>query len=181
MQIKFRINRQDFTTKMQGIISNLKKRQELLRLIGKHMESSIRGNFIRQMSPERQKWKQSTRARLQGGQTLVDTGRLLDSIFTTILSPNEAFTGTNVKYARLMQLGGIVKPTKGKFLRWKNPLYDSVKKGGIGKREAKSLGLNEFIFAKKAVIPPRPFIGFRDPEDFEAIRGIISRWLGLRN
>jgi len=180
MQIKFKINRAQFRAKLDKIIDKMAHTERVLQNIGKQMEKSIRSNFIRQSSPDGQKWRQSVRARLQGGQTLVDTGRLRDSIFSITTGPTTIFTGTNVKYARLMQLGGIVKPTNAKFLRWKNPLYDDVRKGGIGKRTAKGLGLNEFIFAKQVNIPPRPFIGFRDPEDFEAIKGIISRWLGLK-
>jgi phage gpG-like protein len=80
---------------------------------------SISKNFKAGGRPVR--WKPSKR----GGQTLIDTARLKNSI-TTKNTERSVSWGTNVKYARIHQLGGTIPartvlPRRAKVLRWIDP------------------------------------------------------------
>lgn len=82
-------------------------------------------------------------------------GGLHDSIEADS-SESAARWGTNLVYARIHQLGGVVLPRRRKvlaFLRGENP-----------------------IFARRAVIPARPFLGWGAAERREAA-AVVERWL----
>ena len=64
--------------------------------------------------------------------------------------------GSNLVYARIHQLGGVIRPRRRRRLRFE-------------------LG-NRTVFARQVTIPPRPYIGWGDPERREAT-AVIGRWL----
>lgn len=69
------------------------------------------------------------------------SGKLLASVGYRVSVTGDrikAEVGTNLKYARIHEYGGIIKPVKGKFLKFE-----------IGGRT---------IFAKQVKIPARPFL-----------------------
>lgn len=65
--------------------------------------SSIIENFRQGGRPSR--WKKSKRAEHQGGQTLLDTGRLMKSESTPQVQSDKIILGSNLPYARAHQLG----------------------------------------------------------------------------
>jgi len=74
--------------------------------IGSALESSTRLRFRSdQASPDGIPWLPSKRAIRQGGKTLVDTARLVESI-TYAFSSRSAEIGTGVIYAGIHQFGG---------------------------------------------------------------------------
>ena len=73
--------------------------------IGGLIETATLLRFERGESPEGVPWKPSRRALRQGGKTLVDTGRLRDSI-TRQATRDSVVVGTNVIYAAIHQFGG---------------------------------------------------------------------------
>lgn len=68
------------------------------------------------------------------------TGTLANSINVRLLNDWTAIVGTNVKYAAIHEFGGTILPKNKKMLSWKLP---------DGK----------WAFAKKVVMPARPFLG----------------------
>lgn len=133
-------------------------------IAAEYMRFSIENNFKEGGRPT--KWPPSKRAQRQGGQTLRDKGRLLDSI-TYEAAEDSLRIGTNVKYARIHQFGGIIpggiiRATRSKALRWLGP---------DGKpRFAKSVN------RPAITIPARPFLVVQD-EDVEEIKSIIREYL----
>ena len=71
-------------------------------------------------------------------------------------STSTASWGSNLVYARIHQLGGVIKPRRRRMLRFE-------------------LG-NRVVFARQVTIPARPYIGWGDPERREA-DVVVSRWL----
>ncbi len=135
-----------------------------MKLIGEQVLFSVQQNFAEGGRPDR--WIPSKRAIVQGGQTLVNTGRLLQSL-TYRSSSDQAEVGTNVIYAAIHQFGGIIPggpivPRRAKSLRWIGP---------DGKPR----------FAKKVqrpdiAMPARPFLMVQEEDKSELVR-IIKDYL----
>jgi len=75
------------------------------------------------------------------GQPLRDTGALQRSISSSATADHVA-VGTNLKYARIHQFGGVIRPKNKKMLAFPGPT------GAI-------------VFAKKVTIPARPYMPLR--------------------
>lgn len=89
-----------------------------------------------------------------GKKILTDTGRLRQSIVGRV-EGSRLVIGTNLIYARIHQEGGVITPKKGKFLVF-------------------PVGGGRSVFAKRVVIPPRPFLLIKpdDPQKIvEAVEG----------
>jgi len=74
----------------------------ILSSIGETVRSSVVHNFTVGGRPS--KWDESKRVLLSGGQTLKDTGRLVNSINWKVFD-NKVEIGTNVKYAAELHYG----------------------------------------------------------------------------
>lgn len=124
--------------------------------IGEALVSSTRNRFREQKGPDGRPWKKSLRAKTTGGQTLVDTGRLKNSI-TSRATSHGVEVGTNDKRASIHQGNNgrdvKIKAKKAKALRFK-----------IG---------NSWAIKKSVTIPARPFIGISD-DDQEEVTDIIN-------
>ena len=107
--------------------------------------------FRRGVGPDGQAWPVSQRAEEEGGQTLVDTGRLRESIVHEA-GPSRVTVGTNVLYARIHQLGGTIRPKTTDRLRFR-------------------LANGQFVAVRSVTLPARPFLGIgaEDRHDIEAI------------
>ena len=112
-----------------------------MRIIGEIVRTSIERNFEAGGRPV--KWPLSGRVKSEGGQTLTDKAILRRS-FTVRGYRDRAEVGTNVKYAAIHQLGGVIKAKNKPYLRFK-----------IGK---------QWIAKKEIVIPARPFMMVQDDD-----------------
>ena len=123
--------------------------QPVMRDFGERMMRSVAKNFRAGGRPDN--WKKSKRAQDTGGQTLVKSSRLKNSI--TYQADDTSLTvGTNVIYARIHQLGGEIRPKTKKALN--TP---------FGPRGAVRM-------------PARPFLLFQD-DDVEYLKDSIRRYL----
>ena len=130
--------------------------QDMMDSIGEALVSSTLQRFQEEKDPDGKKWKPSARAAAKGGTTLSDTGRLQKSIEYAATS-NRVMVGSNLPYARIHQLGGTVRPKKGKFLKFK--------------------GLDgEDVFVREVSIPARPYLGISD-DDREEIMATMTDFL----
>jgi len=138
---------------IQHRLSELQKKlgdlSPLMQGIAKYLEDSTMERFERETDPAGKKWKQSIRARVEGGKTLSDSGIGKQSI-TSDFTATQARVGTNMGYMIAHQLGITILPKKGKALRFKIP-------GG------------GFVFAKKVVLPKREFIGLAGEDGAEVL------------
>lgn len=92
---------------MRGLdvaMQKAQRSQEFMDSVGETLVSSTHQHFTDQEGPDGP-WKPSQRAEREGGQTLVDSARLKNSI-TYEASPQMVVIGVNAVYARIHQLGG---------------------------------------------------------------------------
>ncbi len=92
----------------RGIVAEALRRidnpRSMLEEIGAYLETSVRDRFEHGQGPDGEPWEPSERAIEQGGQTLVDTAQLRDSI-THRTRRTEVAVGTNKIYAGPHQFG----------------------------------------------------------------------------
>lgn len=119
--------------------------------IAAYMLSETQQRFEDQKGPDGVAWPPSAAAKEEGRQTLVATGRLLDSI-TTANDATSATVGTNVVYAAIHNQGGKVTG-RTRPDRTTAPLR------------------TPFGFRASVTMPRRQFVGFaaEDPAEFKSI------------
>jgi phage gpG-like protein len=151
--------------------------------IGIFLVGVVRQNFIDQGRPE--KWKPSIRAEVTGGQTLRDTGALMNSIDHESTEKGVAVgpSGPAAKYGAMMGEGTAGLP--GGVLRPKDPngflmftmttgmRTRSAKTGVLLKRPIEE---GSFIKVKEVKIPARPFL-YIPPEDQEKVTRMAVEFL----
>lgn len=144
---------------LQGLASRLRRVlgnadfKPLLALIGGALRESTVLRFQQGKAPDGKHWKESLRALMDGGQTLILKGRLRDSI-TSIPGRNSAEVGSNVEYAAIHQFGGVIRPRPGKR---------ALKIPGAG-------------FRSSVRMPERPYLGISSADEDE-IMDITRVWL----
>lgn len=98
--------------------------------LGDILLDGVHDRFKRGVAPDGRSWQKSWRAIAQKGQTLRDTGRLLNSIRTR-LNKNGVSILTDVLYAKLMHYGGTIRAKGKPYLTFKTPTGGWVKRKSI--------------------------------------------------
>lgn len=114
----------------------------LMRAIGGFVRDTTRQRFRDQEGPDGAPWKQSLRAQLEGGQTLLDRGLLRDS-YTDRATVDEVVVGSGDIRAAIHHFGGIIRAKTASALRF------MLAGGG-------------FATVKQVVMPARPALGVSD-------------------
>ncbi len=161
MPITITIDDREVMDALRRLQARLGDLTPVMRVVAQMMESAVQRNFADGGRPD--KWKPSKRAQRQNGQTLIDTGRLKNSI-TSRSDAASAEVGTNVEYAAIHQFGGktkasVIRPKNKQALFWpgaKHPVK-MVKHPG-------------------SVIPARPFLVIPD-EDMGYIKDTLGKFL----
>lgn len=83
--------------------------------MGAGLVESTRNRFLTGTDVDGNPWKVSWRAQLQNGQTLRDTGRLMNSYTHNVL-PNGVEVGTDVEYAAPLHYGAEIVPKTAGYL-----------------------------------------------------------------
>jgi phage virion morphogenesis protein len=168
MQIECTIHDQDLQVLLKGIIRRCGRLQPALAEMGEIVKSSVQKNFQDGGRPD--KWKPSHRVQRDGGQTLRDTGRLMNSI-SSQASEMSVLIGTNTKYAGLMQFGAA----KGEFGTHQVVVHGHkrmIKKG-------KTVNVRQHTRKQRmpwGTIPARPFLMIQD-QDWTEINIALSEYL----
>ena len=153
------------TSVVEAALRRLRRRfrnmRPILDDIGSSLENSTLHRFETGAGPGGRRWPISGRARRQGGQTLVNRGRLKDSI-THIADNDEVVVGTNVKYGAIHQFGGKTPP-RTIVPRDKKALFFPGARHPVAK-----------VDHPGSTIPARPFLGI-DRDDEVSILRIIRR------
>lgn len=146
------------TKSFEGLKLSPAQSTKLLGNLGAGLLTNLQQRFQAQQSPQGLPWKQSIRARVFGGKTLQDTGKLLQSM-QFIVSGSRVEVGTNVEYARFLHDGATIKAKSAPYLVFR-----------IGNRWSKK---------KEVVLPARPILGFSD-QDTQTVISIINNFMVLR-
>jgi len=136
-------------------------KREMLDQMGITVAENTRLRFLDGESPEGEPWEESLRVKLQGGETMRDTGVLMNSITHVIIGDSAVEIGTNVPYAHPLHFGATIRAVNGPYLRFQ------VARGG------------PWASKKVVVLPARPFLGITD-EDAREFVTIINLFLGTR-
>lgn len=129
--------------------------------IGLALTTSVQERFIGGFDVDGNPWKMSWRASMQGregmqgGQTLRDTGRLMNSYTYNVLS-NGVEVGTNVFYAPYLHFGATILP--------KTSQYITFAVGG------------QYRKVKQVVNPPRTQLGINSADE-EMILNIVGSFI----
>lgn len=168
ISIKYNINDLEAKTAVKQLADRLSKPQQALKECGLVLLRSIAKNFKAGGRPT--KWKRSGRVKREGGQTLVETARLKKSI-TMDVSGNTLTVGTNVKYARIHQLGGRI--TKNATIRehWR------IMTKAFGKEiPGRSVLVRRHQRQMNTNMPARPFLMVQD-SDWRVFKRIFADYL----
>ena len=136
-----------------GNFDSLKNR--LFDEIGAGLVNSVQHRFLTGTDVDGNPWKISWRARMQGGETLRDTGRLMNSYTHNVLSSGVE-VGTDVAYAPHLHYGATIRP--------KNGHYRTFAVGG------------QYRKVKQSIIPPRTQLGL-DAEDEVMVLDIVGSFI----
>ncbi|WP_180052609.1 MULTISPECIES: phage virion morphogenesis protein [unclassified Acinetobacter] len=136
-----------------GNFDSLKDR--LFDEIGAGLVDSVQHRFLTGTDVDGNPWKISWRARMQGGETLRDTGRLMNSYTHNVLSSGVE-VGTDVVYAPHLHYGATILPKNGQYITF-----------AVG---------GQYRKVKQSVLPPRTQLGI-NAEDEVMILDIVGSFI----
>ena len=151
---------------LERFLTRFRDRRPALAEIGEALVSSTQNRFEKGRGPDMTYWKASRRARLSGGQTLVDTARLRNSINYRATN-NRVVVGSNAKYAGTHQFGA----KQGEFGTVAVKVKAHARRGGT---RVKAHVRNQSL--PWGDIPARPFLGL-DREDRREIRVVLTDFM----
>ena len=136
-----------------GNFDSLKNR--LFDEIGAGLVNSVQNRFLTGTDVDGNPWKISWRARMQGGETLRDTGRLMNSYTHNVLSSGVE-VGTDVVYAPHLHYGATILPKNGQYITF-----------AVG---------GQYRKVKQSILPPRTQLGL-DAEDEVMVLDIVGSFI----
>ncbi|WP_180138270.1 phage virion morphogenesis protein [Acinetobacter sp. YH12043] len=139
--------------KQLGNFDSLK--DQLFDEIGAGLVDSVQHRFLTGTDVDGNPWKISWRARMQGGETLRDTGRLMNSYTHNVLSSGVE-VGTDVVYAPHLHYGATILPKNGQYITF-----------AVG---------GQYRKVKQSVLPPRTQLGI-NAEDEVMILDIVGSFI----
>lgn len=139
--------------KQLGNFDSLKN--QLFEEIGAGLVNSIQHRFLTGTGVDGNPWKISWRARMQGGETLRDTGRLMNSYTHNVLSSGVE-VGTDVAYAPHLHYGATILPKNGQYITF-----------AVG---------GQYRKVKQSILPPRTQLGL-DAEDEAMVLDIVGSFI----
>lgn len=155
----FAITIQADSSPIEAILARLNQfdtdKSKMFNDIGDAMLYATRKRFQYQYDVDGNPWKVSWRARLQGGETLRDTGRLMNSYTHNVLS-NGVEVGTDVAYAPHLHYGATILPKNGQYITF-----------AVG---------GQYRKVKQSISPPRTQLGI-DAEDEVMVLDIVGSFI----
>ncbi len=139
--------------KQLGNFESLKN--QLFDEIGAGLVDSVQHRFLTGTDVDGNPWKVSWRARMQGGETLRDTGRLMNSYTHNVLSSGVE-VGTDVAYAPHLHYGATILPKNGQYITF-----------AVG---------GQYRKVKQSIIPPRTQLGM-NAEDEVMVLDIVGSFI----
>jgi len=125
----------------------------------KNMPRDFRAGYIKGMRDSMYLVEAAAKSRFgRAGELKVRTGHLRRSIRSGIDANTHGvvgWIGSNIVYARIHELGGVIKPTKAKYLKFQVN--------------------NKWVSKKQVTIPARPYLMPSITENIDKIKNIIRR------
>ena len=168
ISVKYTIKDLEAKTAIKQATRRLAEPEKALKECGLVLLRSIAKNFKAGGRPGR--WHPSKRALREGGKTLIDTARLLRSINMRVLG-RILTVGTNVKYARVHQLGG--KLDKNVTIRQH---YRHITKAFGRPVKGRKVLVKQHQRQQNMYIPARPFLMVQ-PGDMRVMRKIVAEYV----
>jgi len=146
------------TAPLDGLLERLREAgadpRQALEEIGGVLEGNLRHHFEEGKGPGGEPWKQSWRARIFGGQTLLETGVHLRDTATHEVQDGSVVWGLTSSIAKIHQYGGTIVPKKpgGRLV------FGALE----SEEDAEGNVESPLTFAQKVVMPARPMVGFDD-------------------
>ncbi|BFU65378.1 phage virion morphogenesis protein [Rodentibacter abscessus] len=137
--IKITLNDTQATQQLNGIARQLKHPRKLYGVLGETLKKLHQARFEAEVDPQGKKWQPLSpiTQQIKGDNRILKQDGYLSQKTAYNYDDNRLEFGSDAKYARLHQFGGTITPKKAKRLKF-------------GKSN---------VFAKKAVIPARPWLG----------------------
>ena len=155
----FAITIQADSSPIEAVLSQLgdfdSLKSQLFDEIGAGLVNSIQHRFLTGTGVDGNPWKISWRAKLQGGETLRDTGRLMNSYTHNVLSSGVE-VGTDVAYAPHLHYGATILPKNGQYITF-----------AVG---------GQYRKVKQSILPPRTQLGL-DAEDEVMVLDIVGSFI----
>ncbi|EOC9365103.1 phage virion morphogenesis protein [Enterobacter asburiae] len=139
------------------LIRSTKQRHDLMTALAGTMLDAVEENFQQQGRPKWLGWSPAYAKKRGSGQILQKTGRLAASIRAAITN-DDATVGTNVRYARIHNEGGVIKHEA----RTTDLYFKQYKNGSVSRQFVKKRNSNfvqsATIGAHTVNMPARPFL-----------------------
>lgn len=140
---------------LAGMLAHSGDLTDLMDRLGLTIETQTDERFDAEEAPDGSKWKQSWRAKQDGGKTLSASRRGRNSV-THRASADRVEVGTNVGYMAVHQTGATIRPKSAKALAFNFP--------GAG-----------LVFAQKVVLPRREWLGV-SPDNADELVDEAEDW-----
>lgn len=127
--------------------------------IGAELVGSLQMRFVHGVDVDGNPWKVSWRARMQGGETLRDTGRLMNSYTYNVLGSGVE-VGTDVMYAPYLHFGATIQPKNSQYITF-------------------SVG-SQYRKVKQVINPPREQLGLSSEDEvmvLDIVGGFINDYI----
>ncbi|MGD9767967.1 MAG: phage virion morphogenesis protein [Pseudolabrys sp.] len=155
---------------LKGIVARLTNPRGLFENIGASLVTSTQRRFETGKGPDGSPWPPSLRVLAHGGKTLVLSARLLQSI-TYQASATMVEVGTNVVYAAIHQLGGMIRQAaRQASVHFKTDKRSGKRLQGFRKASKAEEHRSVNIGPRVVKMPRRPFVGLDDDDQREIVR-----------
>lgn len=162
--------------KLGGLAARTSHMRPLMEDIGAYLDFSTRQRFITQRAPDGTPWAQSARAIAEGGKTLIDTARLMQS-YSYQAQDFSVEEGTNVVYAGIFQFSGKIRHKARTQTIYRK--YDA-KSDMLGhrfvKRSKSNFASDHQVGEYEVDVTARPMLGVNDNDEKE-ITHIVDAYL----
>lgn len=176
--ISYTVNDAAIKEALQALRHKAGNLRPALRSIGEIIINQTDDAFESGVSPAGEPWKPSGRVRKFGGQTLVNTARLRNSI-TKEVGSNDVQVGTSVVYAAIHQLGGDIRQ-QGRTQVNAHRADGRFLSRAAERRRKKPVVISTAVIGARTIhMPARPFLPDDTSVNRDAILATIARHLEL--
>lgn len=150
--LKITLNDNQAIQKLTRIASQLQHPRKLYGLLGETLKKIHADRFKAEVAPDGKKWQSLSpiTREIKGNDQILKQGGYLSQKTAYNYDDNRLEFGSDAKYAKLHQFGGIIRPKKGKRLKF-----------GKG---------SNTVYAKQSKIPARPWLGVNAQDEQKLLK-----------
>ena len=150
--LKITLNDNQAIQKLTRIASQLQHPRKLYGLLGETLKKIHADRFKAEVAPDGKKWQSLSpiTREIKGNDQILKQGGYLSQKTAYNYDDNRLEFGSDAKYAKLHQFGGVIRPKKGKRLKF-----------GKG---------SNTVYAKQSTIPARPWLGVNTQDEQKLLK-----------